>query len=150
MPRGVFYCCRLVKKKTVHNVAFFFAPETEPFMKARFIQTINLQGLQKLSTRKTLMSTDRKNCYFLWFLVLTRWIFLSTCGLGKFQIPSNFAESSWSSGCGLNLCHHTNYIFTQPKKQQERKNFLRNKIQLTKIDLTWTKNSLFSVHLFSV
>ena len=140
LQRGVFYCCRLVKKKTIHNVAVFFVPETEPFMKARFIQTINLQGLQKLSTRKTLMSTDRKNCYFLWFLVLTRWIFLSTCGLGKFQIPSNFAESSWSSGCGPNLCHHTNYIFTQPKKQQERKNFLRNKIQLTQNRLNINSN----------
>ena len=148
MRYNALHCCNEVfsivvdwwRRRLFTMWLFFFVPETEPFMKARFIQTINLQGLQKLSTRKTLMSTDRKNCYFLWFLVLTRWIFLSTCGLGKFQIPSNFAESSWSSGCGLNLCHHTNYIFTQPKKQQERKNFLRNKIQLTQNRLNINSN----------
>ena len=150
MLRGVFYCCRLVKKKTIHNVAVFFCPRDGTIHEGKIHSDDELARITKVVNKKDTDIYRQKKCYFLWFLVLTRWIFLSTCGLGKFQIPSNFAESSWSSGCGLNLCHHTNYIFTQPKKQQERKNFLRNKIQLTKIDLTWTKISLFSVHLFSV
>ena len=64
---------------------------------------------------------DRMSFFYLLNSIFTHRIFPSTCGLGKFQILSKFAKSSWSSGCGLNLCrYHTNYIFTWHKNNPNK------------------------------
>ena len=57
----------------------------------------------------------RKNSkIFLQTYIWAQMLLLSTCGVGKFQIPPSLQRARWSPSCGLNLCHHTNYIFTPP------------------------------------
>ena len=51
---------------------------------------------------------------FLQTRIWAQMLLLSTCGVGKFQIPPSLQRARWSPSCGLNLCHHTNYIFTPP------------------------------------
>ena len=103
---GVIWDCGRSKPFTVW---LFFVPQPEPFMK---VDSDKSNAARKCDTKQIFCCCK--------FQFVTRWIFPSTCGSGKFQIPSNFAKSSWSPGCGLNLCphHHTITFSLGPKHPQ--------------------------------
>ena len=110
---------------------------------------------QKLCSRHQPCKKDRTDlvCEF-WFV--TRWILLSTCGLSKFQIPSKFAKSSWSSGCGLNLSHPTNYIFTRPKSISQTQDRIHNILSFFALlwyikenPMFWTNSNFSEIVSFS-